>query len=331
MDNQKDGLVVIRTVDSIHVGNRHRKDLGHISALAASIDRNGLLQPITVTPDGVLVCGARRLTAIKQLGWNETRVWVRSGISTTLGHMLAEQDDNLLHKALTPLESAELYRELKAILAEDAAERKASTQFAGGENPGISGHAESARPSEPPLGSARRQAAQMITGASSYTRLEEINFIQRIAEDTTQPAELREAAQEFLDEICDGASVHPRWVQTRELATAAKIDRDILLHRIAEEKLAEIRAGKKPKRRAPGSTAPAAIEPMTVRAFVITWTELAGLCASTKPSDIAAKLTEPEAEMFFTTIDQWVQFADELREALDRLHTDTPPRRLHAI
>ena len=43
------------TVESIRVGRRHRTELGDIDELAASIERDGLLQPITVTPDGVLV------------------------------------------------------------------------------------------------------------------------------------------------------------------------------------------------------------------------------------------------------------------------------------
>src|SRR5690625_1024817 len=109
-----------RTVASIQVGRRHRAELGDIDELAASIDREGLLQPVTITPDGVLVCGARRLAAIKQLGWKTVNVWVRSGISDRLGHLLAEQDDNVLHKPLTQTEAAALYRELKALMAEDA-------------------------------------------------------------------------------------------------------------------------------------------------------------------------------------------------------------------
>lgn len=110
-----------RTVDSILVGTRHRADLGDIDALAASIDRDGLLQPLTITIDGVLVCGARRLAAIKKLGWRTVNVWVRSGLSDRLGQLLAEQDDNMLHKPYTQLEAAGLYRELKQAMAEDAA------------------------------------------------------------------------------------------------------------------------------------------------------------------------------------------------------------------
>src|SRR5688572_16673706 len=95
-----------RSIDSIRIGSRHRADLGDIDALAASIERQGLLQPITVTPDGVLVCGARRLAALRQLGVRKLNVWVRAGISDRLTELLAEQDDNTLHKPLSPTESA---------------------------------------------------------------------------------------------------------------------------------------------------------------------------------------------------------------------------------
>lgn len=63
------GIELERTVGSIQVGTRHRTDLGDIDTLAASIREHGLLQPITVAIDGVLVCGRRRLAAIRQLGW----------------------------------------------------------------------------------------------------------------------------------------------------------------------------------------------------------------------------------------------------------------------
>lgn len=72
-------LQLERAVDSIRIGRRHRTDLGDLTFLAASIAREGLLQPPTITPDGVLVCGARRLGAIRALGWKTTPVWVRSG------------------------------------------------------------------------------------------------------------------------------------------------------------------------------------------------------------------------------------------------------------
>lgn len=49
--------------------NRQRRQLNNIDDLAESISRIGLINPIVLTPDGVLVAGERRLTACTQLGW----------------------------------------------------------------------------------------------------------------------------------------------------------------------------------------------------------------------------------------------------------------------
>jgi ParB/Sulfiredoxin domain len=52
-----------RRIDEITVGERHRRDLGNIDALAASIREIGLLHPIVIAPDGRLIAGVRRLRA----------------------------------------------------------------------------------------------------------------------------------------------------------------------------------------------------------------------------------------------------------------------------
>jgi ParB family chromosome partitioning protein len=59
---------------NIRVGKRHRRDMGDIAGLAASISDIGLLNPITVDEDGRLLAGARRLVACKRLGWKEIPV-----------------------------------------------------------------------------------------------------------------------------------------------------------------------------------------------------------------------------------------------------------------
>jgi hypothetical protein len=46
-------------IEHIVVGNRHRRELGDIGRLAASIAAIGLLHPIVVTPDGTLIAGQR--------------------------------------------------------------------------------------------------------------------------------------------------------------------------------------------------------------------------------------------------------------------------------
>lgn len=91
-----------RRVDSIEVGVRHRSDAERdLAPLMRSIERLGLLQPVTITPDGVLVCGHRRLAAVKRLGWPTLRVWVRTGVSDHLTQLLAEQDENTMHRPLS--------------------------------------------------------------------------------------------------------------------------------------------------------------------------------------------------------------------------------------
>ena len=195
-----------RTVDSIIVGNRHRTDLGDLTALAESIARDGLLQPLTVTIDGVLVCGARRLAAIKLLGWRTVSVWVRSGISGRLGHLLAEQDDNMLHKDLTPVEAAALYRELKTLMAEDASRRQAATRFSADNQPGKDGAGNFPAPSEA-VGRASEQAAAMIPGGASYKTLDKIDYLRQVTDDPDLPATVRGDAAAELERIDAGFEV----------------------------------------------------------------------------------------------------------------------------
>jgi hypothetical protein len=53
--------------EQIQVGERYRKDLGDLEGLAASIAREGLLQPIGITEDRRLVFGQRRLRAVRDI------------------------------------------------------------------------------------------------------------------------------------------------------------------------------------------------------------------------------------------------------------------------
>lgn len=54
-------------VSEIMVGERHRKDMGDLQALADSIHQLGLLQPIGITSDRRLVFGERRLRAVRDV------------------------------------------------------------------------------------------------------------------------------------------------------------------------------------------------------------------------------------------------------------------------
>jgi hypothetical protein len=61
-------------IADIAIGERHRKDLGDIDGLAASIADIGLLNPITIDQTGRLLAGARRLAACKRLGLTDIEV-----------------------------------------------------------------------------------------------------------------------------------------------------------------------------------------------------------------------------------------------------------------
>lgn len=57
-------------ISSITVPERARFAKGNIQELADSLNRHGLLHPITVSRDGTLVAGERRLLAAQKLGWS---------------------------------------------------------------------------------------------------------------------------------------------------------------------------------------------------------------------------------------------------------------------
>jgi ParB-like chromosome segregation protein Spo0J len=56
-------------IDQIRVGVRRRQALGPLEALCRSIVARGLIHPILIRGDGVLVSGARRLEACRRLRW----------------------------------------------------------------------------------------------------------------------------------------------------------------------------------------------------------------------------------------------------------------------
>lgn len=60
---------------------RQRRKLEGIDELAESINRIGLINPLVVTPDLVLVAGERRYTAMKTLGWTDVPIQYTTDLS----------------------------------------------------------------------------------------------------------------------------------------------------------------------------------------------------------------------------------------------------------
>jgi ParB-like chromosome segregation protein Spo0J len=113
-------------VCDIKFGQRHRKDMGDLKALAASINTLGLLQPIVVTRDNVLVAGERRLRAVAiELDWQTIPAYVTDRLDDALLLLQAERDENTCRKDFTPSEAVAIGKALEESERQAARERRA--------------------------------------------------------------------------------------------------------------------------------------------------------------------------------------------------------------
>jgi ParB family chromosome partitioning protein len=323
MHDTRSHIQLDRALDSITVGVRHRKDPGDLKPLIESIERLGLLQPITITPEGVLVCGWRRLEAVRQLGWRTMKVWVRSGISDKLSLLLAEQDENQLHKPMNELEKAALYRELKALRAEEAERRMQATQFGPSANGGDAGCGPGPQPRG--TGRARSQAARAITGKESYHTHERVCALMDWASRKATPPEIRAMANDALRLIEHGEPVKPLYLkvkhafdESQERQTEEETDLARLAREAQERAEREVREkGRKNLKRNHGPSS----HYRSVRSFNLTWTELDGWTELYDVDALAAQLSRTDWERFDRVVTATIAFRDQLVAA--RRHAAT--------
>ena len=313
MSETRGHIELDRAIDSIVVGARHRKDPGDLAKLAESIDRLGLLQPITITPDGVLVCGWRRLEAVRRLGWKSMKVWVRSGISDKLNALLAQQDDNEMHKPLNELEKASLYRELKTIRTEEAQARMQATQF--GADAGGSGSAPGADPGE--HGDARLQAAMAITGKASYNTHERVCALMDWASRKATPPRVRAMAADALGRIQNGEPVKPLYLEVKAAYDATQLPKpegETDLARMAREALERVNAKKGSGQQLTHSQGPAKHYRST-RSFNLIWAELDGLGEMYDVDVLAVEISDADWKRFDSVVTATIAFRDQLAAA----------------
>jgi hypothetical protein len=108
-------------ISQIVIGERHRRHLGNIDALAANIGELGLLHPVVVRRDGLLVAGERRLEACKRLGWKSIPATV-VGLKEIVRGEFAENgmrkdflpsEVDAIRRALEPLEKTAAQRRMR--------------------------------------------------------------------------------------------------------------------------------------------------------------------------------------------------------------------------
>jgi len=220
-------------ISGINQKGVYRRDLGDLEPLCESLNRLGLLTPIVVTSDGDLICGKRRLGAVKRLGWQTVPAWIPDKVSATL-RMVALFDDENLRKSLTPIEQAELYAEYQSLYATQARIRQEATRFQPGNKAAAKHHAEVSNggfESFPPFGEVslkgktKRHAAHAVIGAESYARLDQIRELQAIAVDDSQHPLVQQDAVEALVELNQDGKVNPRWQRVKINQQLTTLDR----------------------------------------------------------------------------------------------------------
>lgn len=294
-----------RTVDSIRVGNRIRQDLGDLDELMESIRQTGgPLQPITITPDGWLICGERRLESVKRLGMQTIDVWVRTGITTELELLIAQYHENVVRKPLTLVEAGQRFRELLVIKREDAERRQAATRFQA-EFPAGSGVGKLPTPS----GRAADQAAEIV-GIGRRT-LEKVATVLDAADDSNPDATVREIARHQRDLMAAGQlradPAHRAVRAAQDDAARAAVDA------VARARAARLRPAT-PRAAAGSRVPPADPRLLTPRAFMAMLTEMDYWWLYYDADELAARLSPSNWEH----VEDWQKHTTAFLDALHR-------------
>lgn len=115
-------------VSDITLGRRHRKDMGDLKSLAASIKEEGLLQPIGVTSDMQLVFGERRLRAVKDV---LKRKLILARIVDVTSIVAGEWTENEIRKDFTPSERVAIAKAIEKQMPERRGKRQHFDGFNG--------------------------------------------------------------------------------------------------------------------------------------------------------------------------------------------------------
>ena len=116
----------------IVIGYRFRKDIGDLEPLAKSIAQIGLLHPIGIDGAMRLIFGERRLRAVRDVLKLDT-IKCRIVNLDAINALVAEQDENELHKSFTPSERVAIADAIKARTEEKRGGDRRSSEFQSGQ------------------------------------------------------------------------------------------------------------------------------------------------------------------------------------------------------
>lgn len=321
-------------IDSIVIGDRSRRDLRNLDSLAESIRERGVLHPPVVRVEGdryILVAGARRLAAMRDLGFDRVTVTVARSITDELSALYAEGEENTEREPFLPSEAAAHAERIEAVIAAKAKERMVD----GGRGKG------SAKLADPPDERETRTRVAKAVGMGR-TSLGKARAVTAAAKDETLPAPVRETAKAAVVEMdrsgkVDGA--HKRVEQAVQVADAVAEFPFLVDYEDDDARLstaAALRAiPEGPKRDArieAAKTWPLALEgrrnsPPDDTSYVDVAAAIsAQLTANLRLVDALPYVGAAMSEAHTTELDEWRAAADRGVELLTKLTTEMNPR-----
>lgn len=207
-------------ISRITIEDRHRRNLGDIKDLAASIKAVGLINPVTITPEGRLIAGHRRIEAHRYLGRDAIQCRVVDTLTSARDLLVAERDENTCRMEMKPSELVALGRALEELERPKAEERRAA---AGAQNlPNASaGHQNSTSEVEG-KGYTRNIVGQALgMSGSTYGRAK---AVVEAAESDPRP-DVREIAKAAVREMDDTGKVTAAFNKVAEVTGRTPVGR----------------------------------------------------------------------------------------------------------
>ena len=101
-------------ISEIQIKKRIRKDFGNLNELAESMNIHGLMNPIVITRDRILIAGQRRLESAKKLGSENIEATIVNA-PTKIDKLEMEIEENIHRKDFTTDEIVDAYSKLEKI------------------------------------------------------------------------------------------------------------------------------------------------------------------------------------------------------------------------
>lgn len=204
-------------IDWIRVEGRFRRDLGDLDPLAASIATVGLINAVTVTPDGQLLAGERRLAACRTLGWHTIPARIVDNIADATARLTVERDENTCRKEMLVSERVALAKALEALEADRIAERLHEDRVRAGK--ARQGHRDPAHGSGEPRAERAREIASQAVGLTATTYYKARKVVEA-ATDPALPDRDREVAREALADMDQTGNVAGNYDKVRKVRDA---------------------------------------------------------------------------------------------------------------